>query len=126
MWGEMYVTRLLSRCLRSPDYLSLPPEGPNSGYLVLQDEESETTTCFGLCKNRYLSDLPFPQNKDLTIRYSSGSGDNRHFSHYDIALIPVLNQPLSSNRYYAMKPRGSHGSHKGYVHFYLINFISLL
>ncbi|XP_052198231.1 uncharacterized protein LOC127805510 [Diospyros lotus] len=106
----MYVTRLLSRCLRSPEYLSLPPEGPNSGYLVLQDEESETTTCFGLCKNRYLSDLPFPQNKDLTIRYSSGSGKNRRASHYYIALIPVLNQPLSSNRYYAMKP---HGSHKG-------------
>ncbi|XP_052200041.1 uncharacterized protein LOC127806662 isoform X2 [Diospyros lotus] len=106
----MYVTRLLSRCLRSPEYLSLPPEGPNSGYLVLQDEESETTTCFGLCKDRYMSDLPFPQNKDLTIRYSSGSGKNRHVSLYGIVLIPVLNQPLSSNRYYAMKP---HGSHKG-------------
>ncbi|KAG5521449.1 hypothetical protein RHGRI_033867 [Rhododendron griersonianum] len=106
----MYVTRPLSHYLRSPESLSLPPEGPNSGYLVMQDEESETTTCFGLCKKRYLIDLPFPQNKNLTVRYSSGGGDNRHVSLHDATFIPVLNQPLSLNRYYAIKP---HGSHKG-------------
>ncbi|CAL5338701.1 unnamed protein product [Camellia sinensis] len=106
----MYVTRPLSYYLRSPEYLSLPPEGPNSGYLVIQDEESETTTCFGLCKNRYLIDLPFPQNKNLTVRYSSGSGENRHVSYDDATFVPVLNQPLSSNLYYAIKP---HGSRKG-------------
>ncbi|XP_058195634.1 uncharacterized protein LOC131311978 [Rhododendron vialii] len=106
----MYVTRPLSHYLRSPESLSLPPEGPNSGYLVIQDEESERTTFFGLCKNRYLKDLPFPQNKNLTVRYSSGGGKNEDVSHDDATLIPVLNQPLSSNRYYAIKP---HGSHKG-------------
>ncbi|PSR84975.1 Protein of unknown function DUF1262 protein [Actinidia chinensis var. chinensis] len=106
----MYVTRPLSLYLRSPESLSLPPEGPNSGYLVLQDEESETTTCFGLCKNRYIFNLPFPQNKNLIVRYSSGSGDDRHVSHDEASFIPVLNQPLSSNRYYAIKP---HGSRKG-------------
>ncbi|XP_059645850.1 uncharacterized protein LOC132288599 [Cornus florida] len=98
----MYVTRPLSRYLKFPDSLSLPPEGPNSGYLVLQDEESETTTCFGLCKDSELQDLPFPQNKDLTVHY--GSDDE------DVAFIPVLNQPLSSNLYYAIKP---HRKHKG-------------
>ncbi|XP_059648672.1 uncharacterized protein LOC132294726 [Cornus florida] len=98
----MYVTRPSSLFLKSPDSLLLPPEGPNSGYLVLQDEESETLMCFGLCKDPYLQDLPFPQNKDLTVNY--GSDDE------DAAFIPVLNQPLSSNQYYAIKP---HGRHKG-------------
>ncbi|GMP58697.1 hypothetical protein CsSME_00022280 [Camellia sinensis var. sinensis] len=78
----MYVTRPLSYYLRSPEYLSLPPEGPNSGYL----------------------------NKNLTVRYSSGSGENRHVSYDDATFVPVLNQPLSSNLYYAIKP---HGSRKG-------------
>ncbi|THG16972.1 hypothetical protein TEA_021977 [Camellia sinensis var. sinensis] len=100
----MYVARPLSYYLRSPEYLSLPPEGPNSGYLVIQDEESETTTCFGLCKNRYLINLPFPQNKDLTVQDSSGT------VFYDATFVPVLNQPLSSNLYYAIK---LHGSRKG-------------
>ncbi|KAJ0692775.1 hypothetical protein HanPI659440_Chr15g0589741 [Helianthus annuus] len=109
----MYVTRSLSHYKTSPEALYLPPEGPNSGYLVIQDEESETYSCFGLCKNRYLAELPFPQNKILTTRYSSGSGENRHVSYNEVVFIPVLNQPLSSNRYYALKP---HGSHKGYVY----------
>lgn len=107
----MYVTRPLSHYIRHPESLSTPPEGPNSGYLVLQDEDSETVTCFGLCKSRYLIDLPFPQNKNLTLRYSSGtSSGNRHVSYDDAVFVPVLNQPLSSNLYYAIKP---HGSHKG-------------
>ncbi|KAA8529240.1 hypothetical protein F0562_033961 [Nyssa sinensis] len=109
----MYVTRPLSLYRKFPNSLSSPPDGPNSGYLVLQDEESETTTCFGLCKNRYLIDLPFPQNKNLTTRYSSGAGENRSVSLDDVVFIPVLNQPLSSNRYYVIKP---HGTHKGEAH----------
>ncbi|KAH7832917.1 hypothetical protein Vadar_001310 [Vaccinium darrowii] len=106
----MYVTRPLSQYLRSPESLSIPPEGPNSDYLVIQDEESERTTFFGLCKNRYLKDLPFPQNKNLTVRYSSGAGKNSDVSYDGANFIPVINQPLSSNRYYVIKP---HGSHKG-------------
>ncbi|CAK9157338.1 unnamed protein product [Ilex paraguariensis] len=102
----MYVTRPLSHYISFPESLSLPPEGPNSGYLVLQDEKSETYTFFGLRKDRYLADLPFPQNKDLTLRYSNGDD----VSHDDVSFIPVLNLPLSSNRYYAIKP---HGNHKG-------------
>ncbi|KAK9064652.1 hypothetical protein SSX86_016034 [Deinandra increscens subsp. villosa] len=39
-----------------------------------------------------------------------GSGEHRHVSYNEVIFIPVLNQPLSSNRYYAIKP---HGSHKG-------------
>ncbi|KAM7464404.1 hypothetical protein LguiA_032525 [Lonicera macranthoides] len=106
----MYVTRPLSHLIRFPNSLSDLPEGPNSGYLVIKDEEAETYCCFGLCKNRDLVDLPFPQNKDLTIRYWTQAGENSSVSYDDVLFIPLLNHPLSSNRYYAIKP---HGSHKG-------------
>lgn len=106
----MYVTRPLSHYINNPEYLSLPPEGPNSGYLVIQDEESEIYCCLGLCKDRDLIDLPFPQNKNLTTRYSSGTGEHRHTSYQDVTFFPVLNKPLSSNQYYVIKP---HGKHKG-------------
>ncbi|KAJ9708030.1 hypothetical protein PVL29_000204 [Vitis rotundifolia] len=110
----MYVTRPLSLYRKSPEALSLPPpEGPNSGYLILQDEESETYCCFGLCKESDIRDLPFPQNKNLTVRYSTGAGQHRHTSHDEVIFIPVLNQPLSLNRYYAIKRRGRH---KGVAH----------
>ncbi|XVE85654.1 hypothetical protein DITRI_Ditri17bG0107800 [Diplodiscus trichospermus] len=101
----MYVTRPLSMYKRSPSALGLPPpEGPNSGILVILDEEAEPTCFFGLFKSHQLKSLPFPQNKKIELRYSSGQD-----AHYDpVAFIPVLDQPLSSNRYYALKPRGSH------------------
>lgn len=106
----MYVTMPLSHYLKYPDSHGKPPEGPNSGYLMIQDEESETYSCFGLCKNRTLKNLPFPQNKELTVRYEQSSGEHSHVSLDKVFLIPVLNQAVSSNRYYAVK---SHGKHKG-------------
>ncbi|PIN10927.1 hypothetical protein CDL12_16472 [Handroanthus impetiginosus] len=106
----MYATRPLSQLLKSPESLTAQPDGPNSGYLVIQDEESETYSCFGLCKNRTLKELPFPQNKELTVQYETGSGENSSVSLNPVFLIPVLNQPLSSNRYYAIVP---HGKRKG-------------
>ncbi|KAG8382970.1 hypothetical protein BUALT_Bualt05G0135300 [Buddleja alternifolia] len=98
----MYVTRRLSQLLKSPESLTQQPDGPNSGFLVIQDAESETYTCFGSCKDRALRELPFPQNKELKL----SDADSVEY----ILLIPVLNQPLSSNRYYAIVP---HGKHKG-------------
>ncbi|XP_019149937.1 PREDICTED: uncharacterized protein LOC109146747 [Ipomoea nil] len=95
----MYVTRPLSHYQKSPESLKVPPEGPNSGFLVLQDVEIKRYTCFGLCKCIYLEDLPFPQNKKLELF-------NVEDGCYPILLIPVLGQPLSSNRYYAIKPDG--------------------
>ncbi|XVF85684.1 hypothetical protein PTKIN_Ptkin17bG0136000 [Pterospermum kingtungense] len=101
----MYVTRPLSMYKQNPSALALPPpEGPNSGILVILDEEAEPTCCFGLFKSDKLNDLPFPQNKKIKLRY--GTQDNP--SVHDVAFIPVLGQPLSSNRYYALQPRGSH------------------
>ena len=41
-WEKMYVTRPRSMYKKSPSVLSLlPPEGPNCGILVIQDEEAE-------------------------------------------------------------------------------------
>ncbi|CAK8536957.1 unnamed protein product [Lathyrus sativus] len=99
----MYATRLLSMYKRNPSALSdPPPSGPNSGYLVIFDEEAQTYSCFGLCKNNRIKDFPIPQNKNLTIVYSVGEN-----SHTEKAMfIPVLNQPLSSNRYYVIKRKG--------------------
>lgn len=86
---------------KSPGSLSVPtPEGPNSGYLVLHDEESDETTCFGCCQDDQVKDLPFPQNKDLTVGYSSDNDD--------VAFIPVLDKPLSANTYHVIRRNGSH------------------
>ncbi|KAL7110472.1 hypothetical protein ACP275_05G028300 [Erythranthe tilingii] len=102
----MYSTRRLSQLLKSPESVAAKPDGPNSGYLVVQDEESVTYSCFGCCKDRFLKELPFPQDKELTVRFGGG----KHSTHNPVFLIPVLNQPLSSNRYYAIVP---HGKRKG-------------
>lgn len=107
----MYVTRLLSQYKKYPESLSLPPEGPNSGYLVIEDEEAETYCCFGLCKSLYHKSLPFPQNKILTTHTTGVNVDQFR----DIIFIPVLHQPLSRNRYYAIEPDRKFGEHKGYV-----------
>ncbi|XP_068331730.1 uncharacterized protein [Pyrus communis] len=96
----MYVTKPLSVYRRSPQSLSLPPpEGPNSGYLVLHDDESVEINCCG-CEDDEVKGLPFPQNKDLTVGYGSDGEE--------VAFIPVLNQPLSSNRYHVILRRGRH------------------
>ncbi|XP_062111121.1 uncharacterized protein LOC133822705 [Humulus lupulus] len=105
----MYVTRPLSLLRRSPELLnSAPKEGPNSGYLVLFDEECETTTCFGLCKERSIKALPFPQNKDLTVTYTISNGQSSTTYCDDVVFVPVLDQPLSSNKYYVIRRQGKH------------------
>ncbi|XP_027360825.1 uncharacterized protein LOC113868976 [Abrus precatorius] len=97
----MYMTRPLSMYKRNPAALSDPPPiGPNSGYLVIFDEEAQTYSCFGLCKDNSIEDLPFPQNKNLTINYSSDDEE--------ALFVPVLNKPLSSNHYYVIRRTGKH------------------
>ncbi|KAG5225037.1 wall associated kinase [Salix suchowensis] len=87
----MYATRPLSVYKRNPSALSSPPpEGSNSGILIIKDEEDDLT-CY----------LPFPQNKNLTITTRrTGNGKNLDNK---VIFIPVLNQPLSSNRYYLIE-----------------------
>ncbi|CAH2037926.1 unnamed protein product [Thlaspi arvense] len=105
----MYVTRRLSEYQRNRSELKQPaPEGPNSGVLIIQDEESKPTCCFGSCYEPGLKGLPFPQNAKLTANYSI-TVNNVTIAYRDpVVFIPVLDQPLSSNRYYAIKRSGKH------------------
>ena len=90
-----------------------PPEGPNSGVLVIQDEEAVPTFCCGFFKSDRVSwGLPFPQNKNLTVRYTQQTGEHQDVDTNRVLFIPVLNQPLSSNQYYVVERKGKH---KGYV-----------
>ncbi|CAK7326470.1 unnamed protein product [Dovyalis caffra] len=102
----MYVTRPLSMYLRDPSALSLtPPGGPNSGILVIRDDETEPTCCFGLVKSTdYVRALPFPQNKNLTVLFPDG--DYTECTH--VLFIPVLNQPLSCKQYYVIQRKWKH------------------
>ncbi|RDX84081.1 hypothetical protein CR513_34923, partial [Mucuna pruriens] len=103
----MYVTRAVSMYERNPDAVSEPPLGPNSGYLVIWDLPP-AYTCFGLCEDPKINHLPFPQDKNLTVTYTTKSGE--HTEHYrdKVLFIPVLNQPLSTNRYHAISRQGKH------------------
>lgn len=112
----MYATRLLSMYKRNPTALSdPPPSGPNSSYLVILDEEVQTYSCFGLCKDNRIKDFPLTQNKNLTINYSVGVNTDTTSEttrSEEAMFIPVLNQPLSSNRYYVIRRKGKN---QGYV-----------
>lgn len=70
---EMYVTKRLTEYQRNPSELTLQAEGPNSGVLVIQDEESQPKCCFGKCFDCDLNGLPFPQNARVTVKYQIGS-----------------------------------------------------
>ncbi|KAL3837996.1 hypothetical protein ACJIZ3_022587 [Penstemon smallii] len=111
----MYVTRTYSQLHGKNGYfnseaLAEVPEGPNLGFLVIKDEDEydQGSCCFGWFKWKTMitriRELPPPQNKDLTLTYHDDI--NKKFVSIPIIFIPVLNQPLSSNRYYAIKPEG--------------------
>lgn len=107
----MYVTRPLSLYRRSPEAaIEPPPEGPNSGLLVIFDEESEAeaTCCFGVCKNSQVRELPFPQNKILTVQHVQHSGQSTMVYTKKAFFIPVLDQPLSSDLYYVISADGKY------------------
>ncbi|KAF9624787.1 hypothetical protein IFM89_013868 [Coptis chinensis] len=107
----MYVTRPLSMYRKDPSSLSEPPtEGPNSGYIVLTDEETEAedTCCWGTCKDTGVKELPFPQNKILNVNYRTGSSEHRRTEVHKLWFIPVLDQPLSSNQYYVIRAEGKY------------------
>ncbi|XVE53110.1 hypothetical protein DITRI_Ditri02bG0178100 [Diplodiscus trichospermus] len=103
----MYVTRPLSLYRKSPSALEAEPpaEGPYSGYLVIKDEaaEEQDTFCFGACKRKGVEKLPFPQDKLLNVVHSS---DVEETMVTRVWFIPVLDQPLSSNRYYVIRAKG--------------------
>ncbi|XP_010476350.1 PREDICTED: uncharacterized protein LOC104755634 [Camelina sativa] len=106
----MYITRRLSEYQRNPAELTRPPpEGPNSGILVIQDQDKHrrATCCFSswLVLETCLSGLPLPQNLKLAVTFNIGGDDA---TRDPVVFIPVLDKPLSSNCYYAIKRRGKH------------------
>ncbi|KAL2904859.1 Larvicidal toxin 51 kDa protein [Bienertia sinuspersici] len=97
----MYVTKHLSCCKKSPDFLSAPPpEGPNSGYLVIQDDEPIRPSCFCGSTSVTINNLPLPSNKIINFDFTN---DNDR-----IIAVPIINYPLSSNRYYIIKAHRKH------------------
>eukprot|EP01018_Ginkgo_biloba_P007186 Gb_22147 [translate_table: standard] len=90
-----------------------PPEGPNSAYLVFQEDEDEKKgqndeaccCCWGCCEDNRVRELPFPQDKCLTVEYSTLSGQSSDIEMDRIYAIPVLGQPLSSHSYYVKSHR---------------------
>ncbi|XP_052196771.1 uncharacterized protein LOC127804085 [Diospyros lotus] len=108
----MYVTRPLSLYRNFPDARSeQPPPDPCSGYLIVTDEEADERDyfCWGLCKKKKISKLPLPQDRILKVVHLSEHDDP---SETKLWFIPVLDQPLSSNRYYAIR---ASGKYKGYA-----------
>jgi hypothetical protein len=136
----MYVTRPLSRYLADPKAAAEPPpEGPGSGFLVVVDETGETasTRCWGMCVDREMRGLPFPQNRQLALRPNNTPGALESCATFvdvlseivgclsgvasgrapgsktaelpDYAMLfPVVGQPLSSGRYYVVTVDGKH------------------
>ncbi|ERM99524.1 hypothetical protein AMTRI_Chr10g230820 [Amborella trichopoda] len=110
----MYATRPL----RSVESLFRLPEGPFSGYLLLQNEEEQDlepsveTCCWGLYKDKRFTGPPFPQNKCLSVCFTDSAGETtvNHVDH--TFFIPVLGQPLTYNLYYVV---AVDGKHKGLV-----------
>ncbi|KAJ8421297.1 hypothetical protein Cgig2_018389 [Carnegiea gigantea] len=89
----MYVTRPLCLYKSHPDLLSVPPEGLGSGYLILEDADD-----VGKKTREPIKDLPFPQNKLLTVEYTLGEDNCVDKA----AFIPVVDQLLSSNSYHVI------------------------
>ncbi|CAA7039294.1 unnamed protein product [Microthlaspi erraticum] len=100
----MYITRRLSEYRSNPTELS---QGPNSGVLVIQDQDPKirATCCFGswLVVDSCSSGLPLAQNLKLAVSFNVGGDDS---TRDPVMFIPVLDKPLSSNYYYAIKRRG--------------------
>ncbi|KAF5194579.1 Duf1262 family protein [Thalictrum thalictroides] len=107
----MYATRCLSRYRKDPLLLSESPVGTqHSGYLVITDEETEAqdTCCWGTCNDKRVRDLPFPQNKLVNVVYTTTTGEQTNVERDKVWFIPVIDQPLSSNRYYVVRAKGKY------------------
>ncbi|XP_047963498.1 uncharacterized protein LOC125208001 [Salvia hispanica] len=103
----MYVTRPRSVYHHFPGALSLQPQADvaYSGHLVVTDEESEAmdSFCCGIWRNHKINRLPFPSDRVLQVVHSSLQEEVGVIKAW---FVPVLDQPLSSNRYYVIKAKG--------------------
>ncbi|KAJ4758613.1 DUF1262 family protein (DUF1262) [Rhynchospora pubera] len=110
----MYTTKRLAEFKATQEAaLQLPPEGPNSGYAVINDDAHGviSSCCWGLFRypiEPRVFDLPFHQNKILKVSHTDGDGGTTQ----RVLFVPVMNLPLSANRYYVVI---AEGQHKGLV-----------
>ncbi|CAA7407124.1 unnamed protein product [Spirodela intermedia] len=117
----MYVTRPLSLYKASNGAASEPPpEGPHSGYLVIQDEayeaQAEMIGCCGMRKDQGLRNLLFPQNRLLTADMV-----------FKAFLVPVPGMPLSANRYYVIHPKGKmQGSSPAIIYQVFVSYLPFM
>nr|CAB3480919.1 unnamed protein product [Digitaria exilis] len=103
----MYATKPLSLFRSQPEVASgPPPEGRNSGYLIVKGAADEETRFWGLLPDRRVRELPFPQNCVLKARYTVTNGDTSSTHEEAVVFVPVPDQPLASNRYYAVIAKG--------------------
>ncbi|KAG2583814.1 uncharacterized protein LOC120712325 [Panicum virgatum] len=103
----MYATKPLSLFKSQPEAASgPPPEGRNSGYLVVKGAADEETRFWGLFPDRRVRELPFPQNCVLKVQYTVGAGESSSTYEEAVVFVPVPDLPLSSNRYYAVIAKG--------------------
>ncbi|KAL6900811.1 hypothetical protein ACP4OV_005487 [Aristida adscensionis] len=104
----MYTTRPLSLLRRQPEASSRPPpEGNNSGYLIVKsaaDDSEDMQQMSPWASSTRVWELPFRQNRVLKVT----DGEDEEAALF----VPVLDQPLASNRYYAVV---ANGHHKGLV-----------
>jgi hypothetical protein len=71
------------------------------------DDDSDDdcgTCCLGPYNSSRVHNLPFPQNRVLTVGTTDGDGENNAAN--TVLFVPVLDQPLASNRYYAVIASG--------------------
>ncbi|XP_066336130.1 uncharacterized protein [Miscanthus floridulus] len=93
----MYVTRPLSRYLADPKATAEPPpEGPGSGFLVVLDEATEqaSTLCCGLCLDPRVRCLPFPQNRQLSVKQGNSSDPLEGFGKCIDVISEILGKAL--------------------------------
>lgn len=110
----MYVTKKLSSLRAAPHLMSLPPpDGPYSGIAVILDVDAvdpNDEDCFGVSGPVPLENLPIPQNKKIGIGKSQIlTGLCLSFGISDsLMMIPVIDEPLSSNTYYVIQASSEH------------------
>jgi hypothetical protein len=105
----MYATLPLSLFKSNPEAAAWPPpDGGNSGYLVVKENDDDSGDCESCCLGPYNSsrvqNLPFPQNRVLTVGTADGDGENNAAN--TVLFVPVPDLPLASNRYYAVIASG--------------------
>nr|TKS17172.1 hypothetical protein D5086_0000020030 [Populus alba] len=99
----MYVTRRLSMYQKDRSALSLPPpDGPDTGILVIQDIENDFKHCFGFRCPIFGSCLSFDITTGLPLPQNTVLEACNMNSWIYIQPIPVINKPLSAGVYYIL------------------------